>query len=106
MTPELAAMAARLDQVERAALPGLAGEAAALHARILARLMEPTSTVAWPEPTSEPDQLLTAEQAAERLGVKKRWMYRHAETLPFTRRLSGGTLRFSARGLERWKANR
>lgn len=48
------------------------------------------------------DRLLTAEEAGKRLGVGRRWIYRHASTLPFTRRLTGGTLRFSERGLERW----
>ena len=48
-----------------------------------------------------PDRLLSAEVAAERMGVSKRYIYNHADTLPFTKRL-GRTVRFSERGLERW----
>jgi excisionase family DNA binding protein len=53
-----------------------------------------------------PDTLLTVGEVAERLGVSNRWVYRNADRLPFTRRLTSGTLRFSERGLERWKETR
>jgi predicted DNA-binding transcriptional regulator AlpA len=53
--------------------------------------------------TDAADRLLDVGEAAERLGVSKRWMYRRAAALPFTRRLSAGTLRFSSAGLERWQ---
>jgi predicted DNA-binding transcriptional regulator AlpA len=52
------------------------------------------------------DRLLTPAEAAERLGVTPTWMYRHARTLPFTRRLSRKVLRFSESGLRRWQAAR
>ena len=50
----------------------------------------------------EPDQLLTVAEAALRLGVKPRWIYGHASTLPFVVRLPGRGVRFSARGLQRF----
>ena len=59
-----------------------------------------------PSRNGGPDRLLTAAQTAQRLGVAKRWIYRKADELPFTRRLTEGTLRFSERGLERWKESR
>lgn len=63
-----------------------------------------------PEPvaakSSQSDRMLTVQEAAERLGVDTRWVYRRAKKLPFTRKLSTGTLRFSERGLERWKESR
>jgi predicted DNA-binding transcriptional regulator AlpA len=61
-----------------------------------------------PRPVAKPetDTLLTIKQAAERLNVNRRWLYRHAATLPFTRKLTEGTLRFSEKGLERWKDQR
>ncbi|HUF77150.1 MAG TPA: helix-turn-helix domain-containing protein [Longimicrobiales bacterium] len=109
MSAELATLAAdpeRVAQVPPEAIPGLIGEAEALKAALWARLQASSAPQA-PTPTSngngKADHLLTAQQAAERLGVSKRWVYRKAESLPFTRRLSGGTLRFSERGLERWK---
>ena len=50
-------------------------------------------------PAPPPDRLLTAQQAAQQLGVSKHWLYRHAATLPFTVRL-GRSVRFSAVGLQ------
>ena len=57
-----------------------------------------------PDDTTEaPDRLLTASEAAERLGCSPKYVYAHHESFPFTRRLPGGNaLRFSERGLERW----
>jgi excisionase family DNA binding protein len=55
-----------------------------------------------PGPAEEEDILLTAEEVAQRLGVSKRWVYEHASGWPFSRRLGRRTVRFSARGLERW----
>ena len=52
------------------------------------------------------DHLLTVEEAAERLGVKTRWLYRRADKLPFARRLSRKALRFSEAGLLRWQATK
>jgi len=50
------------------------------------------------------DRLLTPAQAAERLGVTLRWLYRRADKLPFARRLSRKTLRFSEAGLRQYMA--
>lgn len=47
----------------------------------------------------DPDELLTVDVAAGRLGLGEGWLYRHAATLPFTVRV-GRQLRFSARRLE------
>jgi len=41
------------------------------------------------------DRLLDVHEAAALLGVTSRWVYRRAKSLPFTRRLSKGVLRFS-----------
>ncbi len=54
-----------------------------------------------PASAPAPERLLTAAEAAARLGVAPRWLYRHARELPFTRRLGPKTLRFSERGLQR-----
>ncbi len=48
------------------------------------------------------DHLLTPDEVATRLGVSPRWVYRHAEEWPFTKRLSRKVLRFSEAGLQRW----
>ena len=110
MSADLATLAtdpSRIDDVQAAELPTLIGEAEALRARLWAR-MQATSAPAPPAPAQRngKDRLLTSDEAAELLGVSRRWVYRKADELPFTRRLSGGTLRFSERGLERWKETR
>lgn len=111
MSVELAVLVAqpvRVEEVGVEDLPRLIGEAEALRARLWARLQTASATHPAPAgpPRAQPDRLLTADEAAERLGVNRRWVYRHADSLPFTRRLSEGTVRFSLRGLERWEARR
>lgn len=110
MSAELATLAAdpsRVEDVGRDAIPALIGEVETLKARLWARL-QAVEVAPAPTPSTNggPDKLLTAEEAAERLSVDKRWVYRKADSLPFTRRLGTGTLRFSSRGLERWKESR
>jgi predicted DNA-binding transcriptional regulator AlpA len=46
-------------------------------------------------------RLLTVQEAAERLGRSRWWVYRHKTTLPVTRLQTGG-FGFDARALERW----
>jgi excisionase family DNA binding protein len=55
---------------------------------------------------AEKDTLLTPEQAAAAMGVSRRWVYRHAAKLPFTRRISRKNLRFSEAALCRWMAGK
>lgn len=104
----IAADPSRIEAVGSDALPGLIGEAEALRAKLWARLQVSTTPQPAQAPARQPeaDHLLSADEAAERLGVDRRWIYRHADKLPFTRKLSPGTLRFSAQGLERWKESR
>jgi excisionase family DNA binding protein len=106
----LAADPTRVEHVPADALPALIGEAEALRARLWARLQAascaPAVAVTAPTVNGGSDRLISAEEVAERLGVDRRWVYRHTGSLPFARRLSGGTLRFSERGLERWKDSR
>ena len=52
--------------------------------------------------TPDPQSLLTPAQAANRLSVSRRWLYRNKHKLPFARRLSRKVLRFDEAGLERW----
>ena len=66
---------------------------------------EPRAGQSDPTPAST-DQFLNADEAAEILGVNARWMYRNADSLPFTRRLSPRQLRFSEKGLRRWMDSR
>jgi predicted DNA-binding transcriptional regulator AlpA len=99
------AIEALLAGAEPAELPAIAGELALALAGVLARLATPASSPVRTLSAStadEADTLLTVEQAAARLGVKKSWLYRHSLNLPFTRKLGHRTVRYDARGLERW----
>ena len=61
---------------------------------------EPTPSE--PQPSTSGDRLLTANQVAEVLGCSPRWVYDNADSLPFTRRIKPGMLRFSEKGLQRY----
>jgi hypothetical protein len=52
------------------------------------------------------DHWLTPEQAAEKLNVSTKWIYRHARKWRFVERLSRKQLRISDSGLRRWLAAR
>jgi predicted DNA-binding transcriptional regulator AlpA len=58
------------------------------------------------EHPAEKENLLTPDKAAAILGVDKKWLYRHAKQLPFTRKLSRKAMRFNEAGLRRWMATR
>lgn len=54
-----------------------------------------------------PDQMLTLEEAADRLNVPRRWLTENRHELPFLRQyVRGGTVRVSSKALERWLATR
>ncbi len=85
-------------------IPPAMAQLAALQSQLAARLLAER-----PRPEEckeEQDTMLTTKQAAAELGVEVDWMYRHAKTLPFTRRLSHKCMRFSRRGLVAWRDRR
>jgi len=109
MNAQLATVVAdpsRVREIDPEVVPELLGELEAVRAALWARLHVPAAPVPAQVDPDRGDPLLTAAEAAERLAVSKRWIYRQASGLPFTRRLSDGTLRFSSKGLERWKKAR
>jgi hypothetical protein len=88
-------------------IAAMLAQLAALQSALAARLLQDSAIHNQSLPaTSEPEELLTAEQAAAQLNVSVDWMYRHASELPFTKRLSRKALRFSKAGLLRWRAGR
>lgn len=80
-------------------------ELASLQATLASHLCRVPNRISVPE-ASVSDRLLTPEQAVGILGVTVRWLYRHADQLPFTRRLSRKTLRFSEVGIRKYLATR
>lgn len=98
--PTLDAIAARPDCVRdlpRHALLDLALRCAVVQGAVLAAM-----TAAAPNATTqpEPDRLLSAVEAAQILGQRREWVYRHADILPFTVREPGRRPRFSLKGIQ------
>lgn len=81
-------------------LPKLLGELEEIRCTALARIALPMS----PQ-SSDPDELLSVEEASRRLSVSKDYLYRHSEEFTFTRRM-GRKLLFSRIGIERHIAQR
>lgn len=102
---ELAQDPARAATVPLEAVPALLAQLAALQSALAARLLAAPNGAPAPE-APVTDRLLTAAQTAPLLGVAPSWLYRHAPTLPFVRRLSRKALRFSEAGVRRWQAIR
>lgn len=90
-------------------LPALLGALETIKGRAWARLVAPASQPASTgQETPAPKQaepLLTAEQAAERLGRSKWWVYRHQAEIPHIV-LPGGRAGYSAARLGRWLNDR
>src|SRR5215831_13613744 len=80
-------------------IPGILARLAAAQTALAAQLMlAPVTQNAVDRAGS---RLLTVDEAAQKLGVGKDWVYRRAAGLPFTVRM-GRVLRFSEDGLNRW----
>lgn len=95
---ELDKLVSRAEPEERAGLVvALSARVAALAAGILAAA-EHTSRA-----TEDPDQNVSVEEAARRLGVSADWVYRNR--LPFKVRI-GRRVLCSVHGLERWSRQR
>jgi excisionase family DNA binding protein len=91
---------------ERDELSELAAELARGLAEVLGRSAAPIAPATVAMTGDRPGDLLTVDEAAERLGVAKGWLYRHAKSLPFTRKLGYRTIRFDALALDRWSCSR
>jgi len=79
----------------------LLARVAAVSGTLAARAVALTHQTEASSGPDEEDRLLTVEQAAERLAVSRDWIYRRVSTLPFTVRLDGSAVRFSAQGIAR-----
>ena len=93
-----------LEVLPPAALADLIAAASAELARKLAQ-SQPQAHDSHPNAT-EPDHLLTPEEATAILGVSRRWLLRATRGLRFRRDFSRKTVRFEEPGLLRWIASR
>lgn len=82
------------------AIASLRGELARLDTMLLTRLLSRGNSQGVTEPDG--DRLLSAKEAAAKLGTTMDWLYRHADGLPFTVRVGKKQVRFSAVGIERY----
>ncbi len=89
-------------------VPTVLGQIERLKAILWSRLSQADAAARRPATNDIRDEgrVLTPAEAAQIAGVTVRWLYRHAGQLPFARRLSRKTLRFSEAGLRRWLACR
>jgi hypothetical protein len=106
----LEALEAEVAAAPAAELPDLIGRLETIKSRAWARLAspvptQPASSIQAPPEPKPAERLLTAEQAAERLGRSKWWVYRHRAELPHVV-LPGGRAGYSAVRLKRWLDDR
>jgi excisionase family DNA binding protein len=89
---------ARITGLTRNAIADLRGQIAKLDTLLLGSLFAGGET----QPGTSGDRLLTAAEAAQKLGATEDWLYRHAGTLPFVVRVGKKHLRFSEAAMERY----
>jgi excisionase family DNA binding protein len=100
---ELAAV--DLDHAPPPALVALLAACAGAEGRIAARLAIAGAEAPAPA-LAGPETFISVKEAAARLGVSPKWLYRRKKTLPFMRGVGPGTWRVSVPALERWMARR
>lgn len=89
------------EQVPRVRIPEVLGVLEKTRATLWARLVSPESPAAKGDPGRlNHDKLLTADEVSERLGMSKRWVYRHRKKLGGKK--LGINVRFTESGLKRY----
>lgn len=85
------------EQIPTEQIPAVLLHLSAIQTALTVRLIASPSGA----PSPADDHLLDIEEAAERLGITKDWLYRRSAKLPFTVRM-GNRLRFSSNGIDRY----
>jgi Helix-turn-helix domain len=98
-------LAERIEQAPSAELPALIGQLVEAQARAWARLQQPGPAPAPAEPLPG-TRMVGIDEAAQRLGMSRSWLYRNASKLPFATRPNGHNWRFNTRGLEKYLLDR
>jgi excisionase family DNA binding protein len=98
---ELVKDPSQLSEVDPGQIPALLTQLSAVQSSMAARLITATQDT----PCAGEDILLSVEEAAERLGVSRDWLYRRTRSLPFVVRV-GRHVRFSSAGIDRYVRNR
>jgi predicted DNA-binding transcriptional regulator AlpA len=88
--------------VDAGELPGFLAELERLRVEAVLAAAKPFQAAPAARDTPESrSRLLTVQEAADRLGRSRWWVYRHKATLPVTRLQTGG-FGFDEKALERW----
>ena len=91
-----------VQRADRAEIPALLGDLERVWVMAWMRISAPkVATRAPTRPRPGKDRFLAAQEAADLLGVKPRWIYDHADELG-GQRLTPRCLRFSEFALRRW----
>ena len=100
------ALTDHMDQVLAQAAPTDCPELIAIGegftAQVRLNMLQPTRLSSTKAPLPSDDRLLTVEEASQKLGLTKDYLYRHADQFPFTVRLGTRQLRFSLHGMDRY----
>ena len=87
-------------QLPRDVITALMAQCAALQVALAARLAMAPSALT---PAATQDRTLDANEIAKELGVKRRWVFRHVDQLPFVRRISRNSIVCSEADLRHWR---
>jgi predicted DNA-binding transcriptional regulator AlpA len=88
----------RISALPREEIAELRGQIAKLDKLLLSRLLAGEPVQSGPDA----DRLLTATEAAQKLGATLDWVYRNAHALPFAVRVGKRHVRFSEAGMCRY----
>jgi len=94
-----------LDQIPPEGLPEVCGEVEKLRSRLWIRMFNSKPKVEQ-APAPAADKMLTAQEAARILGTTPTFLYKNSKSLPFARKFSRKSLRFSQNGLIKWMESR
>jgi predicted DNA-binding transcriptional regulator AlpA len=95
LRPELETVLDSLAEMPESELPRLLGELEEIRATAMLRMSSPRYQI------PEHDERIDIDQAVERLGISRTYLYRHASEFPFTRR-EGRKLLFSSRSIDEY----
>ncbi len=102
LSPILEDLEHLVERADRTQIPALLADLERVRVLAWMRLSAPQVAAQAPtRPRSGKDRLLSAQEAAELLGVSRRWIYDHAHDLG-GQRLSPRCLRFPEKALRRW----
>ncbi len=102
LSPILEDLERLVQRADRAQIPDLLADLERVRVLAWMRLSAPQVAKQAPtRPRPGKDRLLSAQEAAEVLGVSPRWVYDHADDLG-GQRLTPRCLRFSESALRRW----